>query len=163
MGYKIRRMTLLDAEQVAAIEAAVFSHPWSLADFQNEMNNNLVARYLVAVENQKIIGFAGAHVIFDEGHITNVAVLPKEQKRGIGKALMTSLMQYTANLGVRYLTLEVRASNKSAIHLYRSFGFLKLSVRKKYYEDNREDAWLMVSDKMPPADESFMEEETAVE
>ena len=76
---------------------------------------------------------------------------------------MDGLMQYAANLGVSYMTLEVRVSNAAAIALYQSLGFFKVSVRPKYYEDNQEDALLMVCDKMPEADPDFAEDESLID
>ena len=140
-----------------------FSKPWSLADFTYEMSGNPVARYVVAEQAEKVLGFAGAHIILDEGHITNVAVLKEARGQKIGRKLMLALIQYAANLGVRYLTLEVRAGNGSAIALYCSLGFITVSVRKKYYDDNGEDALLMVCDKLPEAKIDFSEFETVKE
>ena len=77
--------------------------------------------------------------------------------------LTAGLMQYAANLGVTYMTLEVRRSNETAQSLYRSLGFIQVGVRKKYYEDNGEDALFMVCDHMPPAQEDFEEPETVRE
>lgn len=159
----IRRMTIDDVPQVHAIEQATFPLPWSLADFTYEMTSNPVARYLVAEQNGVILGFAGAHIILDEGHITNVAVIKEARGHGLGRLLMDALMQLAANLGARYLTLEVRASNAAALALYQSFGFIKVSVRKKYYEDNGEDALLLVCDQLPPAHDDFQEDKTAAE
>lgn len=154
----IRRMTVADIEQVHAIEEATFAMPWSRQSFLEEMERNACARYLVAVETEgTIVAYGGAWVIFDEGHITNVAVEKARRGEGIGRKLMVALMQYAANLGVRYLTLEVRRSNTVAQALYKSLGFVELAVRKRYYEDNGEDALLMVCDHMPPVDESFSE------
>lgn len=157
----LERMTLLDVPEVAQLEAAVFAQPWSEKDFVFEMTNNPVARYLVAKgEDGELLGFAGAHLIFEEGHITNVVVHPQKRGRGIGRKLMQALMQYAANLGCQYLTLEVRQSNEPAIKLYQSMGFMKVSVRKKYYQDNGEDALLMVCDRLPECDPDFEEAET---
>jgi ribosomal-protein-alanine N-acetyltransferase len=127
------------------------------------MTSNPVARYVVAEQEGVLLGFAGAHIILDEGHITNVAVIKEARGHGLGRLLMDALMQLAANLGARYLTLEVRASNAAAVALYQSFGFIKVSVRKKYYEDNGEDALLMVCDQLPPAQDDFQEDKTAVE
>ena len=159
----IRRMTIDDVPQVHAIEQATFPLPWSLADFTYEMTSNPVARYVVAEQEGVLLGFAGAHIILDEGHITNVAVIKEARGHGLGRLLMDALMQLAANLGARYLTLEVRASNAAAVALYQSFGFIKVSVRKKYYEDNGEDALLMVCDQLPPAQDDFQEDKTAAE
>lgn len=154
----IRRMTLKDAADAARLEKESFAQPWSLADFEYEMKDNLVARYVVAEENGRLLGFAGAHMVYEEGHVTNVVVDAACRGKGIGRLLMEALMQYAANLGVQYMTLEVRASNQAAISLYKSLGFIKVSIRAKYYTDNQEDAWLMVSDRMPPIQEDFSDE-----
>ncbi len=156
----IRRMARADLPAVAAIEQLCFAMPWTLAMFESELTTNKVARYLVAEESGRVIGFAGVHIILDEGHITNIALLPEHRGKGLGKRLTLALMQYAANLGVDYLTLEVRCSNEKAIALYRALGFRKVSVRKRYYEDNGEDAWLMVCDRLPPVEEDFTEPET---
>ena len=75
----------------------------------------------------------------------------------MGNAILQALMQYAANLGVQYLTLEVRRSNLVAQQLYKRYGFIELGVRKRYYEDNGEDALLMVCEHMPPVQEDFEE------
>lgn len=156
----IRRMTTEDIPEVYAIECQAFSLPWSENALQSELTSNPVARYLVAVTKDEIVGYAGIHIILDEGHITNIAVKNTLRKQGVGKQLLHALMQYAANLGVGYITLEVRVSNEAAIKLYQNAGFMKVHVRKRYYEDNGEDAYLMVCDKMPPAQEDFCEAET---
>ena len=157
--YTIRRMTLADVDGVAAVEAATFPTPWSRDAFISEMKN-VAARYLVAEKDGRIIGYAGAWIILDESHITNIAVLKDERGQGIGRALTHGLMQYLSNLGAAYATLEVRKSNEVAQNLYVSLGFIKLGVRKRYYEDNGEDALIMVCDHMPQADPDFEEENT---
>ena len=155
----IRRMTISDVDGVAAVEAATFPTPWSRDAFASEMNN-VAARYLIAEKNGSVIGFAGAWIILDESHITNIAVLKEERGQGIGRMLTEGLMQYLSNLGAAYATLEVRKSNEVAQNLYKSLGFIKLGVRKRYYEDNGEDALIMVCDHMPEADPDFEEEGT---
>lgn len=160
---EIRKMRLKDALAVAALEAATFAMPWKLADFEYEMTDNPVAYYLIAEEDGQFLGFAGAHLILDEGHITNVAVREDARGRGIGRMLVGRLMQAASNLGVHYLTLEVRVSNSPAIALYRSLGFFKVSVRPRYYEDNGEDALLMVCDKLPSPEADFVDEDTVYE
>ena len=156
---KIRRMTMADVDGVAAVEAATFPTPWSRDAFASEMSN-VAARYLVAEKDGRVIGFAGAWIILDESHITNIAVLKDERGQGIGRQLTHGLMQYLSNLGAAYATLEVRKSNIVAQNLYVSLGFIKLGVRKRYYEDNGEDALIMVCDHMPEADPDFEEEGT---
>lgn len=157
MSVLYRRMTLADVEQVHAIEVRTFAEPWSVQSFRDEMERNVCARYIVAEDNGRLIGYAGAWFILDEGHITNVAVIMEARGQGIGAGLMKALMQYAANMGVQYMTLEVRKSNLTAQKLYRKLGFVELGVRKRYYEDNGEDALLWVCDHMPEVDPDFSE------
>ena len=159
----IRRMTLSDVDGVHAIEKNTFARPWKKEDFVKEMTENLCARYLVAEEDGEIIGFAGAWIVLDEAHVTNIAVRQDRRGRGIGRRLTGQLMQYAANLGVVYATLEVRRSNTVAQRLYQSLGFEYVGVRKRYYEDNGEDAFLYCCQRMPAADPDFAEEETLLE
>ena len=155
--YAIRRMTLADVPAVHAIELATFAQPWSMQSFTEEMERNKCARYLVAERDGRVLAYAGVWCIFEEGHITNVAVLQSERGQGVGEALTRALMQYAANLGVQYLTLEVRRGNLVAQGLYKKLGFVELGVRKRYYEDNGEDALLMLCEHMPPVQEDFEE------
>ena len=156
----IRRMTLADVDGVHAIEEATFPRPWTREDFVKEMTRNACARYLVAEQAGEIVGFAGAWIVLDEAHITNIAVARARRGQGVGKALTRGLLQYAANLGVMYATLEVRRSNGVAQGLYKGLGFVYVGLRKRYYEDNGEDAFIFCCDHMPAADPDFEEEET---
>ena len=156
----IRRMTLADVDGVHAIEEATFPRPWTREDFVKEMTQNSCARYLVAEQAGEIVGFAGAWIVLDEAHITNIAVARARRGQGVGKALTRGLLQYAANLGVVYATLEVRRSNGVAQGLYKGLGFVYVGLRKRYYEDNGEDAFIFCCDHMPAADPDFEEEET---
>lgn len=154
----IRRMRKADVGAVFAIELSTFSVPWPEPSFHHELDENPTARYLVA-ENDfgEVIAYAGAWMIFEEAHITNIAVRADWRGRGVGEELTRALIQYAANLGVQYMTLEVRKSNGTAQAMYRKLGFEKLGVRKQYYTDNQEDALLMVLQSMPEAEEDFNE------
>ena len=155
---RIRYMRLKDVDAVAAIEQATFARPWSRESFRQEVTRNAAARYLVAESEGKILGYAGAWIILDESHITNIAVSAEARGRGIGRRLTAELLQVLSSLGAGYATLEVRVSNERAQNLYRSLGFVSVGERKRYYEDNNEDAWLMVCEHMPDADPDFTEE-----
>ena len=159
----IRRMTLRDVDAVHAIEAATFSKPWTREDFVKEMTQNACARHLVAECGGEIVGFAGAWIVLDEAHVTNIAVRSDHRGKGIGKQLTKALVQYAANLGVNYMTLEVRRSNTVAQNLYQALGFEYVGVRKRYYEDNGEDAFLFVCQHMPAVEMDFEEAETVHE
>lgn len=159
----IRRMTLSDVDPVHDIELSTFAKPWTRADFVKEMTANACARYLVAEKDGAVIGFAGAWMVLDEAHITNIAILEKERGQGYGKQLTQALLQYAANLGVCYVTLEVRRSNERAQRMYKALGFEYVGVRKKYYTDNGEDAFLYCCQRMPDPDPDFTEPETVFE
>ena len=154
---QIRRMNLDDVEAVYAVETECFTDAWSKQSFIDEMQKNVVARYLVLEVNGCVVGYAGTWVVLDEGHITNIALQKAHRGQGYGKRLVEALVQYAANLGVHYMTLEVRRSNLVAKSLYEGCGFENIGVRKRYYEDNNEDAFLMVLSHMPPVDMAFSE------
>ena len=154
----IRFMRLKDVDAVAAIEKDTFARPWSRESFRQEVTRNVAARYLVAEEDGEILGYAGAWVILDESHITNIAVRADARGRGLGKKLTAQLLQVLSNLGACYATLEVRVGNERAQNLYKSLGFVSVGKRKRYYEDNNEDAFLMVCEHMPEADPDYSEE-----
>ena len=159
----IRFMRLRDVDAVASIEQETFARPWSRDSFRQEITRNAVARYLVAEEDGTILGYAGAWVILDESHITNIAVREAARGRGIGKKLTAELLQVLSNLGACYATLEVRESNLAARAMYEKLGFFKVGRRKRYYEDNGEDALIMVCDALPAPEEDFEEPETVRE
>ena len=155
---EIRFMRLKDIDTVAEIEEATFARPWSRESFRQEVTRNAVARYLVAEEDGQILGYAGAWIIMDESHITNIAVREDARGRGLGKRLTKELLQILSNLGACYTTLEVRVSNVRAQNLYKSLGFVSVGKRKRYYEDNNEDAYLMVCERLPEADPDYSED-----
>ena len=127
---------------VLAIEEQVQARPWSERVFRSELAQQNRS-YLVACDDDAIVGFAGVLLVVDEGHITNVAVEPSWHRRGVASRLLLRLCRTAAERGARQLTLEVRTSNDSARALYRRFGFAPGGVRKAYYPDNREDALVM--------------------
>lgn len=131
-----------DAEAVANIERESFPTPWSREDFWREASNDF-ACYIVALDDAEIIGFGGCWISFEEAQVTNIALTSVQRGRGLGKALMARLMRAAAARGAERMTLEVRPSNTPALRLYEGLGFAAVGIRKKYYQDNDEDAILM--------------------
>jgi ribosomal-protein-alanine N-acetyltransferase len=129
-------------DSVAQIERQSFSSPWSRESFEAELENGH-ARYIVALEGGEVVGYAGYWRIFEEAHVTNVAVSPAKRGLGYGKAIMKELMGLAVADGALAMTLEVRVSNVRARGLYESLGFSSAGTRPKYYEDNGEDAMIM--------------------
>lgn len=146
----LRKMALSDVEDVVEIEKACFHNPWTRKSVEKETLNK-AAVYIVAQLDGRVRAYAGAWLVIDEAHITNIAVHPDFRGRGFGEAVTCELLSRCKNLGIYYAYLEVRVSNKAAIGLYKKLGFKILSVRKKYYEDNGEDAYVMfiILDDMP--------------
>ncbi|MCL1982983.1 MAG: ribosomal protein S18-alanine N-acetyltransferase [Clostridiales bacterium] len=142
-GVIIKRASIGDVWPLAEMDKICFSQPWSEQSFYEEIVCNKLARYLIAEIGGVMAGYAGIWVVLDEGHITNVAVHPDFRRKGIAKALISSLIESSAAEGVTMFTLEVRASNNDAISLYKRLGFTVHGSRKAYYDDNDEDAMIM--------------------
>ncbi|HHV59461.1 MAG TPA: ribosomal protein S18-alanine N-acetyltransferase [Clostridiaceae bacterium] len=140
---EIAEMTIDHIDDVIIIEKLCFKTPWSKKAFTEELVNNKFARYIVALTNRKVIGYAGFWKILDEGHITNIAVHPEFQGEGVGNCLMYNLIELARKEGLTRLTLEVRAGNLKARSLYKKYGFSDCGIRKGYYSDNNEDAIIM--------------------
>ncbi|MGM0396891.1 MAG: ribosomal protein S18-alanine N-acetyltransferase [Bacillota bacterium] len=139
----LREMTEEDIEEVLKIERATFSTPWSEESFRKEIMENVLAMYIVAEVDGKIVGYGGLWKILDEGHITNVAVRKDHRGKGIGDALVMGIVDYCEKSGIPNITLEVRESNKVARSLYKKYGFEDAGRRPGYYTDNKEDAIIM--------------------
>ncbi len=144
---KIEKMTLASLDEVMQIEALAYGkHHWSRESFVAEIDNQ-ISTYNCAYINGKIMaGYMGLWKIIDEAHVTNLAVHPDFRRKGVAKALLLNALKECYNDKIKYLTLEVRVSNTGAIKLYEDFGFKSLGVRKKYYQNNNEDALIMWSE-----------------
>lgn len=138
----IRMMQKGDVAAVAALEAQIFPMPWSAAGFADTLPREDII-FLVAYEQDELLGYVGIYCTLDEGEITNVAVAPAARRRGIARALLTELKQQLACRNVARIVLEVRVSNEPAIRLYEQMGFSVLGVRKNFYEKPTEDAYIM--------------------
>ena len=146
MGFdsiEVSRLTPEDVDEVMVVEKLSFTIPWSKQAFIEEVTNNKFARYIIARVNGKTVGYAGLWKVFDEGHITNVAVHPEYRRSGVGFVLIESLIEMAIKEDIARMTLEVRASNIAAQNLYSKFGFKVEGFRKEYYADNKEDAIIM--------------------
>lgn len=137
-----RVMTPEDAAAVAEIERLSFAVPWSRQAFWEEAGKEQ-ALYILAVEDEQIIGYAGAWLVLDEAQVTNVAMLPARRGQGVGHQLLRTLMERARERGATRMTLEVRPSNQAALALYKDCGFQEYGRRRGYYQDNGEDAIIM--------------------
>ena len=145
-------MTPADLDGVMEVEQSSFLTPWSREAFLNEMMQTYTV-YLVARAGDKVIGHGGMHVVWEDAHVTNIAVLPQYRGQGIGEQMMRELLSRAAARGAQRITLEVRAFNTPAQSLYRKLGFVTRpgAVRKGYYSDTGEDAIIMWKDPLVDA------------
>ncbi|NLM04130.1 MAG: ribosomal protein S18-alanine N-acetyltransferase [Clostridiales bacterium] len=145
-GIKIRKMEIGDIPHVLEIEKKCFTTPWSEDALVTEIKSNKLAHYFVGILDDKVIGYGGMWFIFDESHITNIAVHPDFQGYGVGEAITRALIDEARSNEINRMTLEVRKSNIVAQNLYKKLGFKLCGVRPEYYDDNREDAYIMWKD-----------------
>jgi ribosomal-protein-alanine N-acetyltransferase len=138
---EIRPLAYADLPQVIAIERRAFPTPWSLAMFVLELSKPSGV-CLAARRDGRMVGYVVCSRYDTVWHIMNVAVDPDERRTGVATALLGALLQRVGDPAARY-TLEVRESNAGAIALYHRFGFRTAGMRRRYYQDNGEDAFIM--------------------
>lgn len=142
-NYTIETMTLNDIKDVVSIENLSFSTPWSENAFELELTNNKHALYRVIKVNGKVIAYGGMWLLFDEAHITNIAVHPEYRGCGFGNIIVEDMIKCCKNAEITAMTLEVRVGNEAAVNLYKKYGFVAVATRKGYYQDTGEDAIIM--------------------
>jgi ribosomal-protein-alanine N-acetyltransferase len=137
----VRRLTYADLPQVVAIERRSFPTPWSLAMFVLELSKPSGV-CLAAMVDAELVGYLICSRYDTVWHVMNVCVDPDLRRRGIASALLSALFERVGDGRAQY-TLEVRPSNPGAIELYGRLGFRAAGTRRRYYQDNGEDAVVM--------------------
>lgn len=141
---KINYMQLSDIDDICIVESDAYGkHHWSRDSFVNELSNNLAKYYVARNERGELLGYLGAWLILDEAHITTLAVSSRFRRNKVAQSLLFTFIEDCYKNMIKYITLEVRVSNEPAIQLYTKFGFNSFGTRKKYYQDNNEDALIM--------------------
>jgi [ribosomal protein S18]-alanine N-acetyltransferase len=138
---EIRRLSYPDLPNVMAIERRVFPTPWSLAMFVLEMSKQ-TGICLAAVRDGRLVGYLICSRYETVWHVMNIAVDLRHQRSGVATALLAELYSRVDDPQARF-TLEVRRSNAVAIRLYEREGFRAAGMRRRYYQDNGEDALVM--------------------
>ena len=128
--------------EVAQLEKACFSDPWSENSVRSELNNPL-SLWLVALDGEKVVGYVGSQSVLGESDMMNIAVSAEYRKQGIAAALVEELICRLRKNGNYQLTLEVRASNEPAKRLYEKLGFYEVGRRPNYYHNPKEDALML--------------------
>ena len=135
--------------EILRIEEETFPDPWSEHMLISCIANPTVL-FPVAIEGEGILGFAVLQLIGPEAELQNIAVDKEAKRRGIGRGLLTHLIQEGEARGVEAFHLEVRASNEAAIALYGALGFQAAGLRRDYYQSPPEDALIMTRRRMSP-------------
>lgn len=143
----IREMRPADLAVIVAIEERNYGFPWSRVVF----SDCLMAGYLCVVleVDGRVVGYTILSTAAAEAHILNLCVDPDFQRRGLGRRLLDYLLGYARDVQIERLFLEVRPSNIAAIELYTRADFVRLGLRKSYYQaenGQREDALVLMRD-----------------
>ena len=138
----ISMMTESHVPQIAELEKLCFNDPWSENSIASELDNRLSC-WLVALDDDKVIGYVGSQTVLGETDMMNIAIHPDHRKRGIATELIERLIQALKERDSHSLMLEVRASNEPAKSLYTKLGFELVGVRKNYYRNPKEDALIL--------------------
>ncbi len=115
--------------------ASILSKSSIISDLDN--NNSI---YFLAKIDNKIIGYIAANLLYDHIDILSVLVDNEFLRNGVASSLLKHLINYSKNINISDILLEVRITNIAAQKLYEKFGFERINIRKKYYPDNLEDA-----------------------
>lgn len=138
----IKEMSSEHIGQVAELEGLCFADPWSEKSIASELENPL-AKWLVALDGERVVGYVGSQTVMDETDMMNLAVHADHRRQGIGESLIQALVILLKENGSRQLTLEVRSSNHAARELYGKMGFTQAGLRRNYYANPKEDALIL--------------------
>jgi [ribosomal protein S18]-alanine N-acetyltransferase len=144
-GVEFRGLTLGDLPAIMAIERESFTTPWRELTFQGLLlrgDTDLIG----ALRGEHLVGYAVAWTVGDQAEIGNVAVTPSERGRGLGRVLVTRILDRVAARGALQCFLEVRESNLIAQRLYEDVNFHAVGRRRNYYSSPTEDALVMRCD-----------------
>ena len=132
MENKISQFCEEDIKEISENLQTDFDEFWNENILTSEIKNENTKYIKASIEN-KIVGFAGILINYDDIHVMNIVVRKDCRNNGIGKILMEALIELAKKENKESLTLEVNEKNIPAIKLYEKFNFEKLGIRKKYY------------------------------
>ena len=147
----IRAACREDVKELAALSQASMRYSWSEQDFAEALTYSQAKVYLCEQDGQ-VLGYAILYHAADQGDVPSIAVRHSARRQRVGSRLLEHVFGEAYTLGVRKLFLEVRDSNDAAQRLYETMGFLRISVRKGFYDQPREDAVVMMRILQKPDD-----------
>jgi len=140
--FQIRFMTLEDLPRILELEKEIYPSPWPEESFYYEIEAR--ESYVLEVkESRAIVGYLCGIRVFDEYMVNNIALKPDYQGYGLATLLISKVLMRQYRLGCQNCFLEVRVTNDKAIKLYDRIGFKTINVRKNYYSNPVEDAFVM--------------------
>jgi ribosomal-protein-alanine N-acetyltransferase len=144
-AFKIRQMKDEDILAVTSLEMGAFEYPWPEKEIVYELHENPVSKLYVATIGEDVVGYIDFMITFDSATINRLAVNEVSRKKGIGQALLDTMVDVCKKQKdpVNFLTLEVRPSNAAALNLYLKNEWKQVTVKKGYYS-NGEDAIYMI-------------------
>lgn len=134
MELLIERMTVEDLDVISTILYSDFDDFWSMEVFKEELKNPNTY-YLKAIINDEIVGFGGIYQVLDEMQINYIVTKKDKRNLGIASKILYNLISFANTKNIKLITLEVNEKNITAIKLYEKFGFKKITIRKKYYNN----------------------------
>jgi ribosomal-protein-alanine N-acetyltransferase len=142
---QIREMTLEDLPEILRMERELFSDPWPELAFMDDIEAKFSYPLVAQIDNE-IAGYAILWIGAKEGHLTNIAVDKKYQRKSVAKKLLSYILRFAQENNLRKILLEVRPSNTAAVTLYESYGFENLAIQRSYYKNPSEDCLMMKKD-----------------
>lgn len=146
MKIMFRLANLSDIERICEIEAECFKEPYKRSDIEYEISKNPVNKFVLALDNNQIIGFIDFMITFNSATINQIAVTKDMRNKGVATLLLNIMETYFPKEGedvVENVTLEVRKSNVPALNLYEKNKYEMITIKPHYYADG-EDAVYMV-------------------
>lgn len=140
----IREMDIDDLDRIVSLERELFTSAWSKSDFLYEIFQNEFSYNFVLEDDKEIVGYIGLWIMYEQAQITTLGIDKRYQRKGLGLFLLERMITFVKEHGCESMSLEVRVSNEAAIRLYEKVGFSQVAIRKNYYQDNHEDAYLMM-------------------
>lgn len=141
IDFTVKPMDKSHLDGVVALEKECFSSPWSKQSLLDALE--VGTKFFVSERNGAVLGYIGISCILDEGYVTNVAVFSKHRKTGIATSLVKRVLNLKDEIGLSFVSLEVRRSNQNAISLYKKLGFCEEGIRRNFYTCPSEDAIIM--------------------
>ncbi|WP_029921218.1 ribosomal protein S18-alanine N-acetyltransferase [Nevskia soli] len=143
-AWQILPMHVSHLPQVLEIEQRAYPFPWSDGIFRDCLKAGY-SGWILIDRHGVIVGYALMSMAVDEAHVLNLCIDPSGQRQGLGRMLLEHMIMLARAANATIVLLEVRKSNKAAIHLYESQGFQRLGLRKGYYpaHEGREDALVL--------------------